>query len=95
MGSGGAGHPIDVTPGATPEIIWEPPVGARERSRMGRWLGWLERERSLAFETYDDAWHWSVEDLTEVAAVDRHVGHQRASGEGTKWIGSGWAGPTP
>ncbi|GIW20962.1 MAG: acetoacetyl-CoA synthetase [Chloroflexota bacterium] len=48
---------------AEPAPIWTPPADARERSTMGRWLAWLERERGLRFETYDAAWRWSVTDL--------------------------------
>jgi acetoacetyl-CoA synthetase len=46
-----------------PEVLWSPPPDARERSRMGRWLTWLERERGLAFDAYADAWRWSTDDL--------------------------------
>ncbi|CAN5669747.1 acetoacetate--CoA ligase [soil metagenome] len=46
-----------------PEVLWTPPPDARERSRMGGWLAWLERERGLSFDGYEDAWRWSVEDL--------------------------------
>jgi acetoacetyl-CoA synthetase len=30
---------------------------------MGRWLEGLERERGLRFDSYDEAWRWSVDDL--------------------------------
>jgi acetoacetyl-CoA synthetase len=30
---------------------------------MGRFMDWLARERQLGFETYDELWAWSVEDL--------------------------------
>ena len=48
-------HPV-------PEVLWSPPADARERSRMGRYLGWLAAERGLAFDGYDDAWRWSVDE---------------------------------
>jgi acetoacetyl-CoA synthetase len=35
----------------------------RQRSRIGRYVRWLEDERSLAFDGYDDLWRWSVGDL--------------------------------
>jgi acetoacetyl-CoA synthetase len=47
-------------------MLWSPPADARERSAMGRWLERLERERGLRFDTYDEAWRWSVEDLDGV-----------------------------
>jgi acetoacetyl-CoA synthetase len=46
-----------------PRILWTPPADARQRSLMGRWLAWLEKERGLSFETYDQIWEWSVRDL--------------------------------
>jgi acetoacetyl-CoA synthetase len=50
-------------PASGPAPIWTPPPEARERSAMGRWLARLEGERGLRFETYDEAWRWSVTDL--------------------------------
>ncbi|MFN2484992.1 MAG: acetoacetate--CoA ligase [Candidatus Limnocylindria bacterium] len=47
----------------TPEILWQPSADARERSRIGDYMTWLERTRQLAFGTYDDLWRWSVDDL--------------------------------
>ncbi|MBA2374284.1 MAG: AMP-binding protein, partial [Chloroflexi bacterium] len=46
-----------------PDVLWKPPVDVRSHSRMGRWLDRLERERGLAFGSYDEAWRWSVDDL--------------------------------
>ena len=45
-----------------------PCSGARRRTsasttEIGRYLGWLERERGLVFEGWDDLWRWSVDDL--------------------------------
>jgi len=54
---------ITDTPAPAPTPIWTPPPDARQRSTMGRWLDWLERERGRHFATYDEAWAWSVDDL--------------------------------
>jgi acetoacetyl-CoA synthetase len=48
---------------ATPEKLWEPPVGLVERARMTEFMRWLAAERGLDFDGYDDLWRWSVEDL--------------------------------
>src|SRR5450759_1648611 len=48
-------------PGPVPEVLWSPAADARERSRMGRYLGWLATERGLALADYDAAWRWSVD----------------------------------
>jgi acetoacetyl-CoA synthetase len=46
-----------------PGVIWEPPDDVRESTMVGRYLAWLEEERGLEFETYEQLWCWSVEDL--------------------------------
>ena len=46
--------------------LWVPPADARTSTSMGRYLGWLERERRLTFEGYEDLWRWSVDDLEAV-----------------------------
>ena len=48
---------------ATPAVLWTPPPDARERSRIGAYLRWLERERGLAFDDYDALLAWSLRDL--------------------------------
>jgi acetoacetyl-CoA synthetase len=63
MSSARAGPSGEGVPRTAPEIIWKPTAEAAERSRMGRWLRWLARERQLAFASYDEAWAWSVDDL--------------------------------
>ena len=47
--------------GDTPEILWSPPADVRERSRIGRYLTWLEATSGLRFDTYDALWRWSVD----------------------------------
>jgi acetoacetyl-CoA synthetase len=46
-----------------PTVLWSPPPDVRDRTEVGRYLQWLERERGLTFATYDDLQRWSVEDL--------------------------------
>ena len=43
--------------------LWTPPPGQRERTEVGRYLHWLERERGRTFPTYEDLQRWSVDDL--------------------------------
>jgi acetoacetyl-CoA synthetase len=45
------------------DLLWSPPADVRDESRVGAFLGWLERSRSLAFDSYDLLWEWSVTDL--------------------------------
>jgi acetoacetyl-CoA synthetase len=46
-----------------PKILWEPPADVRRTTEVGRYLGWLQRERGLTFQDYDALWRWSVRDL--------------------------------
>jgi acetoacetyl-CoA synthetase len=45
------------------EKLWEPSAELVERSRMTEYMRWLESERGLRFDGYDELWRWSVEDL--------------------------------
>jgi acetoacetyl-CoA synthetase len=49
-----------VTP---PPVLWSPPPDARERSRLGAFLAWLERDLGRRFDDYADLHRWSVDDL--------------------------------
>ena len=44
-------------------VLWRPPADVGERSRIGRYLRWLDAERGLSFDGYDALWRWSVTDL--------------------------------
>jgi acetoacetyl-CoA synthetase len=48
---------------SAPDVLWTPPPGIRERSRIGGYLDWLAGARGLRFETYGEAWRWSVDDI--------------------------------
>ena len=45
------------------DILWAPPDGVREHSRLGHYLEWLEEHRGLTFAGYPELWEWSVTDL--------------------------------
>jgi acetoacetyl-CoA synthetase len=44
-------------------VLWEPPDDVRERTRIGRYLAWLESYRGRSFPDYDSLWRWSVDDV--------------------------------
>jgi acetoacetyl-CoA synthetase len=44
-----------------PPVLWQPPADVRERSRLGRYLEWLEASGGPRLRSYDAAWRWSVE----------------------------------
>lgn len=61
----GMGSWWDVTPVKQGEVVWSPAEDVRERSRIGRYLQWLGRERGLDFASYQELWEWSVTELEE------------------------------
>lgn len=44
-------------------VLWQPPPRFVERANLTRFMSWLSQHRGLSFESYDDLWRWSVEDL--------------------------------
>lgn len=45
------------------DVLWTPPPGFAQRSRMARFLAEVETRRGERFEDYAAAWRWSVDDL--------------------------------
>jgi acetoacetyl-CoA synthetase len=45
------------------DVLWSPPADIRERSQVGRYLAWLEEVHGRRFDTYQQLWQWSVDDL--------------------------------
>jgi acetoacetyl-CoA synthetase len=84
-------------PIAQGDVLWTPPPDARERSVIGRYLEWLERQRGLSFAGYDELWRWSVSDLEgfwssiwEFFEVRSHAPYERVLGSrempGAEWF---------
>jgi acetoacetyl-CoA synthetase len=46
-----------------PPVLWTPRPDVLERTRIGDYLRWLERERGLRFDDYDALLAWSVADV--------------------------------
>jgi acetoacetyl-CoA synthetase len=45
------------------DLLWTPSRERIERSRITRFMRWLEAERGLRFDDYGSLWRWSVADL--------------------------------
>jgi acetoacetyl-CoA synthetase len=45
------------------EVLWEPAADARERTRLGAFLRWLDEARGLRLDGYRALWGWSVDDV--------------------------------
>jgi len=48
---------------SAPELLRPVAADVRDTTEIGRFLGWLQRERGLRFDDYDSLHRWSVEDL--------------------------------
>ena len=77
--------------GDGPAVLWTPPHDVRETTEIGRYVTWLERERGLAFASYDELQRWSVDDLSafwssiwEFFEVRAHAPLQRGAGLGAR-----------
>jgi acetoacetyl-CoA synthetase len=79
------------------EVLWTPPADVRATTRIGAYLQWLEQERGLAFDGYQDLWQWSVDDLegfwasvTDWSGVRWHDRPERVLAErampGARWF---------
>lgn len=56
-------------------IIWSPDPAWRTKTQVGAFVTWLESERGLSFEGWDDLWRWSVDDLEGFwSAIWEHFG---------------------
>src|SRR5580765_4797832 len=76
-------------PGAG-EVLWTPPPDARERTRIGEYLRWLERTHGLRFDSYEALWEWSVTDLEafwgsiwDFFGIRSHAPHERVLADAT------------
>ncbi|HVC07140.1 MAG TPA: acetoacetate--CoA ligase [Solirubrobacterales bacterium] len=79
------------------ELLWEPSAELIERARMTEYMRWLESERGLRFEGYEELWRWSVDDLEgfwgsiwDFFAVQADGGYDRVLGSrampGAEWF---------
>lgn len=76
-----------------PAVLWTPPADVRERTRIGAYLGWLERERGLHFDDYDALLQWSITDLPAFwSSIWDHFGVASVTGAGTPLAERGMPG---
>ena len=64
-------------------MLWTPRPDARETTRIGAFLDWLEREDGRAFASYDDLLRWSIDDLDAFwTSIWRHFDVRSATDPG-------------
>jgi acetoacetyl-CoA synthetase len=82
---------------STGDLLWAPPADVRETAQLGRFLGWLERERGVVLRDYDELFRWSVDELEafwaaiwDFFAVRAHAPYERVLSErvmpGARWF---------
>lgn len=47
----------------TGAVLWTPPADVLQTSQVGRFIQWVNQQRSLALHDHDSLWRWSVDDL--------------------------------
>lgn len=54
-----------MTEAAEGTLLWEPSEELKENANISRYMEWLEREKGLHFDDYEELWEWSVNELEE------------------------------
>jgi acetoacetyl-CoA synthetase len=78
-------------------LLWEPPAELKENAVITRYMGWLEKNKDLSFDGYNELWEWSVNDvegfwssLWEFLEVKASMPHERVLAKrempGAEWF---------
>src|SRR5688572_19854742 len=78
-------------------LLWEPPAGLKENAVITRYMVWLEENKDLSFDGYNELWEWSVNDvegfwssLWEFLEVKASMPHERVLAKrempGAEWF---------
>src|SRR5438094_3712491 len=59
--------------------LWEPSEEVKQQANVTRYMQWLEREKGLTFQTYEEVWEWSVTHLEDFWASLWDYFHIKAS----------------
>src|ERR687886_353338 len=54
-----------MTEAAEGTLLWEPSEEFKENTNVSRYMKWLEDEKGLSFNDYEELWEWSVTELEE------------------------------
>jgi acetoacetyl-CoA synthetase len=52
-----------MTEAAEGTLLWEPSEELKENANITRYMRWIEEEKGLSFDGYEELWEWSVTDL--------------------------------
>jgi acetoacetyl-CoA synthetase len=45
------------------DVLWEPSPSFKDQSRLTEYMRWLADRRGLRFDSYEELWRWSTDDL--------------------------------
>ena len=54
-----------MTEAAESKLLWEPSEEFKENTKIYHYMRWLESEKGLRFDEYEDLWEWSVTELED------------------------------
>jgi acetoacetyl-CoA synthetase len=54
---------MEMAEAAEGSLLWQPSAASMPRTRLARYMRWLEAERGLIFVRYQELWQWSVSEL--------------------------------
>ena len=54
-----------MTEAAEGHLLWEPTEEFKENTKISHYMRWLESEKGLRFDEYEDLWEWSVTELED------------------------------
>lgn len=47
------------------KILWQPPKNFINNSNLKQFEHWLQKEKNLSFDSYDELWQWSIDKIEE------------------------------
>ncbi len=79
------------------DLLWEPSQAVKQATNLTRYMEWLDTERGLTFQSYQELWEWSVTELEDFWGslwdyfdIQRSKGYSSVLVErkmpGTKWF---------
>src|SRR5450755_1805252 len=72
-----------------PKLLWQPSEERAARSVLTRYMQWLESERGVVCDSYEDLWRWSVDSIEEFWASLAAFCDVRFSAGGDVVLGDG------
>ena len=49
---------------SNPKLLWTPSNELKEKCNLSAYFDWMKKRHQLSFETYDEAWSWSIDNIS-------------------------------